>query len=337
MHITGGSRHVSSCMASGEREKGHTMTQDVTPLFTPLDVRGHRLRNRVVMPPMVQLRPITAPEGIAWYGERARGGAGLVIVEATSVFRFGPELTAGNLAPLVDAIHQGGALAAIQLYPWHFGQTISPADLARDEIDALVAAYETAARTCAEAGFDGVEPHGAHGYLLNRFFAPGQNERIDEYGGSLENRMRLALRIVETVKAALPSDRLLLYRHTPVGEGYGMKDSLVLAGQLVQAGVDVLDVSPASAERPGDRAAPFMDLGVPVIAVNALDVVERALEVLAEGRADLVAVGRGLIADPEWPNKVQEGRFDEIVSCTYCNGCFDDLAADAPVGCTLWS
>ena len=158
-----------------------------------------------------------------------------------------------------------------------------------------------AARVCGEAGFDGIEPHGAHGYVLNQFFSPVQNTRHDEYAGSLENRMRLALRIVRAVRPIC--DRfgmVLLYRHTPVGEGYGIEESRLLAAALVTAGVDVLDISPASDRAPGDRAAPFVGLGVPVIAVNELDEVERALEVLDEGRADLIAVGRGLIADPDW-------------------------------------
>ena len=106
---------------------------------------------------------------------------------------------------------------------------------------------------------------------------------------------------------------------------------------MVKAGVDILDISPASAERPGDRAAPFKKLGVPVIAVNELDEIERALEVLNEGRADLVAVGRGLIADPDWPTKVREGRFDDIVACIRCDeGCFGNLREGIPIECTQW-
>jgi 2,4-dienoyl-CoA reductase-like NADH-dependent reductase (Old Yellow Enzyme family) len=129
---------------------------------------------------------------------------------------------------------------------------------------------------------------------------------------------------------------LLLYRHTPVGPGYGIADSLALAEALVEAGADLLDLSPSSIDAPGDRAAPFVGLGVPVIAVNELDRVERALEVLLEHRASLVAVGRGLIADPEWANKVRAGRLDEIVECIYCDACHDDLQAGIPVGCSQW-
>lgn len=311
---------------------------DVGPLFEPLRVGGKTLRNRIVMPPMVVVRGITTPEGIEWYGERARGGVGLVIVEATSVNRFGEELTAENLKPLVDAIHDGGALAAIQLFPVDFGVEVSPAGLGREVIERMVDRYRTAARICGEAGFDGIEPHGAHGYVLNQFFSPVQNRRRDEFGGCLENRMRLGLRIVEAVRPVCEAaGMLLLYRHTPVGQGYEIDESLVLAGKLVEAGADILDISPASAEKPGDRAAPFKGLGVPVIAVNELDRIDRALETLAEERADLVAVGRGLIADPEWPLKVRDGRFEEIVECIRCDeGCFGNLRAGIPVECTQW-
>jgi len=312
---------------------------DVSPLFRPLVVRNKTLRNRVVMPPMVVLRGLTTPEGIEWYGQHARGGVGLAIVEATAVNRFGTELTAENMKPLVDAIHEGGALAAIQLFPETRGAASAPAELSTGQIEEMVRDYRLATELCAGAGFDGVEPHGAHGFLLNQFFSPVQNLRADEYGGSLNDRMRLALEIVKTVRPVCDSnDLLLLYRHTPVGQGYGIKESLVLGQHLVAAGVDILDISPASVEQPGDRAAPFKSLGVPVIAVNQLDRVERAIEVLNEQRADLVAIGRGLIADPNWPVKIKSGRFDDIIQCTYCDvKCFGNLDKGIPVECTQWT
>ena len=310
---------------------------DVSPLFAPLEVRGKTLRNRIVMPPMVVNRGLTGPESWEWYGRRAAGGVGLAIVEATNVVGFGGELTAENLRPLVQAIHQGGALAAIQVFPGRRGQSTTPAQMTREEIDQLVAMNRTAAEICAAAGFDGVEPHGAHGFLLNQFFSPERNGRTDEYGGSLANRMRLALRIVGTIEPIVhQAGMLLLYRHTPVGPGYGIEESLALGRALGEAGVDILDISPASHVAPADRAAPFMALGVPVIGVNQLDRVERALEVLRAKRASLVAVGRGLIADPDWPAKVRAGRFDEIVACTGCDQCHADLRRGVAVGCSQW-
>jgi 2,4-dienoyl-CoA reductase-like NADH-dependent reductase (Old Yellow Enzyme family) len=305
-------------------------------------VKGKELRNRIVMPPMVGLRRLTTPEGVEWYGSHVRGGVGLVIVEATAVNRFGSELTAENMKPLVDAIHDGGALAAIQLFPVTFdfprvGEPPTPNTVDLDEIEEIIANYRTATEVCAGAGFDGVEPHGAHNYLINQFFSPVQNGRTDAFGGSIENRMRFGLRIVESVHSACDGGMILLYRHTPVGQGYGIEESLILAEELVRAGVELLDISPSSDESPGDLAAPFKRFGVPVIAVGEMDMVGRALEVMAEDRADLVAVGRGLIADPEWSIKVREGRFDEIVECTKCDEkCFGNLRAGIPIECNEW-
>ena len=104
--------------------------------------------------------------------------------------------------------------------------------------------------------------------------------------------------------------------------------------KLVAEGVDVLDISPASDQAPADLAAPFRSLGVPVIGVNQLDDVKRALEALNEGRADLIAVGRGLIADPLWPQKVDNGQIKDIITCTRCNqGCFGNLRKGIPIQC----
>jgi 2,4-dienoyl-CoA reductase-like NADH-dependent reductase (Old Yellow Enzyme family) len=314
------------------------MSIDVTPLFRPLQVKGFTLRNRIVMPPMVSKRNIVGPDGLKWYGEHAAGGVGLVIVEATAVNRFGGELTVQNLRGLVQAIHDGGALATIQLFPVTFGRPVKPADLSKQEIRQILDLYRQASRICAEAGFDGVEPHGAHGFILNQFFSPSQNGRKDEFGGTPDNRMRMGLEVVRASRQGLGPDKLLLYRHTPVEDGsYGLEESLVFAGKLVAEGVDILDISPASDRSPADRAQPFRKLGVPVIGVNLMDEVERALEALNEGRADLIAVGRGLIADRFWPQKVKDGRFNEIVRCVRCEEkCFGNLRKGLPIECSQW-
>jgi 2,4-dienoyl-CoA reductase-like NADH-dependent reductase (Old Yellow Enzyme family) len=313
------------------------MNLDVTPLFEPLTVKDRTIPNRIVMPPMVSNRSIVGEDGIEWYRERAAGGVGLVIVEATAVNRFGEELSAENLGGLVEAIHEDGALAAIQLFPVTFGSDVSPGDLNDEQIREIIQLFEKASEICARAGFDGVQPHGAHGYLINQFFSPANNERTDEYGGSLENRMRMGIEVVRASRKGLGEERLILYRHTPSQkESYTIEESLAFAEKLVSEGVDVLDISPASEELPADRAEPFRGLGVPVIAVNQMDDVGRALEALNEDRADLIAVGRGLIADPLWPEKVRDGRFDELVSCTRCNeGCFGNLREGIPIECVM--
>ena len=308
-------------------------------LSEPLTIAGRPCRNRVVMPPVVTVRDPVSAEGVSWYGEHAAGGPGLVIIEATGVPRFGEDITVATLRPLVDAIHDGGALAAIQLFPVHFGSDAEVDTTSLAGIAAIVNQYRVAARICAEAGMDGVEPHGAHGYLLNRFFSPAENHRTDEYGGSLENRMRLGLGLVRAVVEEVGPELFVLYRHSPVQEeSYGLEDSLPFARRLVDAGVAVLDISPSSDRGLADLAAPFMGLGAAVIAVGSMDEAGRAHEALGQGRCDLVAVGRGLIADPQWPLKVQAGQWDCVVKCTKCNTkCFGNLKKGVPIACTQWT
>ena len=316
------------------------MTIDCSPLFAPIQIKNKLLPNRIVMPPLVVNRGLTGKDALDWYGSHARGGAGMVIVEATDIPLFGAELTVAHMRPLVDAIHQGGALAAIQLFPGRRLSPQDPADLSLDDIRRLVDLFVEATAICGDAGFDAVQPHGAHGYLLTRFFSRRLNRRSDEYGGlALQGRMHLALEIVQAMAPlAHQTGMLLMYRHTPLQDnmGYTFDDSLFLAGELVKLGVDVLDISPSSAIVPGDLAVPFRRFGVPVIAVGRMDVPERALEVLSERRADLVAVGRGLIADQDWPKKVREGRFNDIVACTHCDQCQVDQKQGQVVGCVEW-
>ena len=308
-------------------------------IFSPLRIRHLELRNRIVVPPMVQLRPITSDQGIAWYRRLAAGGPGLVIVEATGVPGFGGKLTVDTLRPLVEAIHAGGAAAAIQLFPIAFGEKVSPNDLSVAQIDAIVDQYGLAAATCLEAGFDGVEPHGAHGYLLNQFFMPDKNQRTDDYGGSLANRGHLAVRIVKRIAEAAGDRLLIFYRHTPTGQAYTLADSLMLAERLIDAGVAVLDISPAMQHEVADAAAPFKaKFDVPVIAVNGMDDPDAAVAALEAGRCDLIAVGRQMIADALWPNKLREDGLADVLPCQKCDaGCFGNLSDGKLVECVQWS
>jgi 2,4-dienoyl-CoA reductase-like NADH-dependent reductase (Old Yellow Enzyme family) len=307
-------------------------------IFSPLTIKGVTLRNRVVCPPMVQVRSIVSKEGIAWYRRLAAGGAGLVIVEATGVPHFGAELTVENLRPLTKAVHAEGAAIAIQLFPVPFGQKIDLNELTSAQIEGIVQQYGRTAAICREAGFDGVEPHGAHGYMINQMFMPDINRRTDEYGRSLDNRGRLAVQIVQRMRKVAGPDLLILYRHSPVGQQYTIDDSLHLATSLIDAGVDVLDISPAKKEVAADLAAPFKArFSVPVIAVQGMDDPAAAAEALQQRRCDLVAVGRQLIADAAWPRKVQQGNLADLVLCSKCNkGCFGRLREGKPVECIHW-
>ena len=307
-------------------------------LFEPLRVRGVELPSRVVVPPMYQVRPVTSPQGIAWYRRLAAGGAALVIVEGLNVARFGDDLTPAGLAGLAKCIHAAGAAAAVQLFPGSLGADVEPDAPDAEDLRRLVGDFARAAAVCRDAGFDGVEPHGAHGFALNRFFMPDRNHRTDAYGGSLDNRCRLAVEIVRAIRAAAGEDLLVLYRHTPVGQEYSLDESLVLADKLVAAGADVLDISPAKKDRPADLAQPFRTrCAVPVIAVGGMEDPDAAAEALRSRRCDLVGVGRQLIADAAWPAKVRAGRFDEIIPCDKCDaGCFGNIHAGKPVYCTQW-
>lgn len=312
------------------------MKPEHRPLFEPLTIKGVTLRNRIVLPPMASNRDLTQPEGVVWYRQFARGGVGLVIVEATRIHRFEDHFTADNLRPLVEAVHSEGAAIAIQMFMAPTEGRDTPTAMTREDIEAGIARFASAAAVCQAAGFDGVEPHGAHGFLLNQFFSPIRNQRTDDYGGNLINRMRMGLDVVRAIREEVGDGLLLFYRHTPVEEnGYSIEDSVALAKELLIAGLDVLDVSPASDKSPADLAWPFKrELPIPVIAVNRMCDHERAVLTLREGRADLVAIGRGLIADPDWVRKTQDERFDEIIECTECNqGCFGNLSAGKPVEC----
>jgi 2,4-dienoyl-CoA reductase (NADPH2) len=163
-----------------------------------------------------------------------------------------------------------------------------------------------------------------------------EKARTDAYGGSPAARAKLALDIVRAVRERVGDKLLIFYRHTPVEkDGYGLDDSRTFAQWLVEAGVDVLDISPASDEQPADLAAAIKEaVDVPVIGVNEMDVAERAVEALEQRRCDLIAIGRGLIADPDLPRKWQMGMLDGVTACTRENqGCFGNLREGKPVRC----
>ena len=214
---------------------------EYSPLFQPLVVRRIKLRNRIVCPPMVTNRDIVGKDGIEWYRRMAEGGAGLVIVEATHTSRFGEDLNVDGLRRLVEAVKGEGAAVAIQLFMSPVDGRNSPDSLTPKDISLSVDRFRRAAAMCREAGFDGVEPHGAHGFLLNQFFSRRTNHRRDAYGGDLEGRMRLGTEVVRAVRSEVGKDMLVLYRHTPEEPGgYTLDESLKFAGRLVEAGVGLV-------------------------------------------------------------------------------------------------
>ncbi|MGQ9523590.1 MAG: oxidoreductase [Armatimonadota bacterium] len=320
-------------------------------LFQPIQVRGKTIRNRIVMPPMVTNMGLVTDQAVAWYAERAKGGVGLVIVESTPLERLREPHIREGLPRLADAAHSAGALIAMQVFfsPTVDGRPVSvsgtdeaPA-ISAEQIRAKAEQFAESAALLRACGFDGMEPHGAHGFFLNQFFSPRHNRRQDEFGGSLEGRMQTGLSIVSAIRKAVGSDFIVLYRHTPdeqAPDGYGLEDSIVFAERLAQAGVDILDISPStragSDNHAGMAAAIRRVVSVPVIAVGGMKDPAAASAAIEQGKCDLVAVGRGLIAEPHWVSKVREGRLNEITWCVECNErCFGHLREGIPIGCKV--
>ncbi len=339
-------------------------------LFTPLDLRGTRLRNRVMVSPMCQY---SAEDGLPqpWHmvhlGGLARGGAGLVVAEATAVApegRISPWDTglwsdgqAQAWAPIVDFVRSQGAVAGVQLAhagnkastyrPWS-GRgsvpeadggwpTVGPSDigypglaapraLGAQEVPAVVDAFAAAARRALSAGFDVVEVHAAHGYLLHQFLSPLSNDRTDDYGGDLLGRARLLLEVVGAVRAEWPDDQPVLVRISAtdwVDGGHSLDDSVAVAGWLRDLGVDLVDVSSGGASpeqeispEPGYQvplsARIRAEAGIPTAAVGLITEPWQAEEILAEGWADVIALGRVLLRDPQWPLRAAHELGDEV-------------------------
>lgn len=298
--------------------------------------------------------------------------ASLVSPDAYGV---GPELRlhgaafVPGLRRLVDALHPFEIPVGIQL--WHPGRqtllgtpiapspvplssrTPVPHELTRAEIATLVDYYALSAEVSREAGFDFVEVHGAHCYLPCEFISPLSNLRDDEYGGSLENRARFALEIVAAIRERCGADYPVMFRISGAegaAGGFEIEDAAAVCGLLEQAGVCAVSVSAGNWYALHQTIAPmFVPRGfllplaerirhsveVPVIAVGRLDDPALAESALSEGRADLIAVGRALIADPDWPRKVLAGRLDEIRPCISCNACVDLVANAKQARCAV--
>ena len=355
-------------------------------LFAPGKIGHMELRNRVVMAPMVvQLAAengAVTPRGIEYYARRAQGGAAMVIVEATWItpegkaFACQAGLDRNALIPghfeLVEAIHRHGAKAACQLHHGgaranpvltggiivapsavaEAGVAVVPRELAPQEIVALADAYARAAQRAQRAGYDAVELHGAHGYLIHQFLSPVTNRRTDEYGGSAVKRMRFAALVIDRVRAAVGSRYPILFRLSAEG-GYGIDEAVEIAHALDACGVDAIHVSiggtaPTSLvapdaspmARPEGWLTGFSErikkrVAVPVIVVGEIRHPRFAEDVLAQGRADFIALARPLLADPDWPLKAKAGRDDEIRHCISCDYCRLALLDTRPIRCLV--
>ena len=316
-------------------------------LLDPLAVKGVTLRNRIVMPPMQSGRASFNGEVtnrlINFYVRRSEG-VGLPIVEHSYISvtgKIGPkqlgihdDSLVSGLEKLAVAIHSVGAPAVVQIT--HAGgvankkvigvQPLGPSsrgksrDLDAEEMSIIADEFAAAAERAVKAGFDGVELHGAHGYLLNQFFSPLFNLRQDEFGGSLENRIRFPLMIVEKVRRCL-GDKLLLYRlgsDDLAPSGTHIEDSISFALKLELSGVDIIDVSggmcgcePWQLRHVEGYFIPQASqikkaVKAPVIGVGGIRKAEFADKLVSDGKVDLVAVGRALLKDPDWAKKTAQ-------------------------------
>jgi NADPH2 dehydrogenase len=323
-------------------------------LFDSLTIKNLTLKNRIVLPPMGT--NVASEEGeltdkhLQRYLPVAEAGVGLIIVEHSYVSREGryratqlgvwhDKLIPG-LRRLVDAVHAHGVPICLQLnhsgakgFPEVIGRqpagpsdvvppgsTAKPRPMTREEIAEVVRAFGEAARRALEAGFDAVEVHGAHGYLLSQFVSPVLNTRNDEYGGDLEGRLRLPLEVLVEVRKRVGADYPVFYRlgaDDLVPGGVTPEEGERIAARLAAAGVDVLDISGGIG---GGGADLFSEQGffVPlaarvkrasnaiVIGVGNVREPAYADRVVREGQIDLVAVGRAQAADPAWSRKARE-------------------------------
>ncbi len=313
-------------------------------ILDPLNIRGLTLRNRFVMPPMhtglATNNGAVTDSLIEHYVQRSEA-LGLVIVEHSYVTIEGrlsqnqlgiyDDSLVSGLKELAHCIHKKGASVILQIN--HAGkstnaevtgtQPVAPSpfggsrQLEVKEIEAVTEAFALAAERAVKADFDGVELHGAHGYLLNQFFSPLVNRRTDNYGGSLENRMRFPLEVVVRVREKL-GGKILSYRLGAVDldpAGVDIKDSKKFAAKMEEAGVDVIHVSggfcgssPESLQTGQGYFIPHAHkiekvVKIPIIGVGGITDPEYADKIIKEGKVDLVAVGRALLNDSNWAKK----------------------------------
>lgn len=332
----------------------------MSKLFSPIQLRGSTIKNRIFVSPMCQY---SAHDGILndWhrvhYGSRAVGGAGLVMIEASSVSPAGRITPYDSgiwsaqqveaLRPIIASIREQGATPGIQLahagrkgsctQPWMGGKGIAiqnggwqplapsavpfstdynlPREMDQADIDKVTAEFATATKLALVAGFETVEIHMAHGYLLHQFLSPLSNRRSDSYGGSLANRMRFPMQVAQTVRELWPEDKPVMVRISAtdwVEGGWDMTGSLTLVNQLKAIGIDMVDVSsgglvpgaviPAA---PGYQTAFAAELrkqtGMAISAVGMITGAIQAEHILVTGQADVVSIARELLRDPYWP------------------------------------
>lgn len=357
-------------------------------LFQPININAVQIRNRLLVPPMVtnycHADNTVSERLIAYHVARARGGFGLIIVEDFAVHPWGKGFPAipglwedrfiAGCRRLTAAVHGAGGKIFAQLY--HAGaQTteavigiqplapsaflhplkgVLPRELTVGEIEEIVACFGQAAHRSREAGFDGVEVHGSHSYLVAQFMSPYTNRRTDRYGGDLLGRLRFPLDILASIRRCAGGDFPVVMRFAGderVSEGRGIEESRVVARLLEDAGYDALHVTTATTASLPYIAPPYytpvgLNVGyaeqikkvvsIPVITTGRISDPVLAEHFLAQGCADMVGMGRASIADPELPNKTAAGLLEDIRPCLAClQGCIGYLYQGRAITCTV--
>jgi 2,4-dienoyl-CoA reductase (NADPH2) len=351
-------------------------------LLSPLNLGFTQLRNRCIMGSMhtgLEDRFYNYSKLAAYFRERARGGVGLIVTGGISPNRRGWLLPFGgtlnslgdiwNHRKVTTAVHEEGGKILMQiLHSGRYGyqpfivsaskkkspiSMFTPKPLDEAGIQSTINDYVRCARLAQKSGYDGVEIMGSEGYLLNQFLCVRTNQRQDRWGGSIENRMRLPIEIVRSVRAAVGADFIIMYRHSILDlvEGGNSWDEVVTVAQALEgAGVTILNTGIGwhEARVPTivtsvPRAAFASVAGrlkqavkIPVVASNRINMPDQAEAIIANGDADMVSMARPFLADPEFVNKAATGRADEINTCIACNqACLDHTFANKRASCLV--
>jgi 2,4-dienoyl-CoA reductase-like NADH-dependent reductase (Old Yellow Enzyme family) len=355
-------------------------------LFSPIKLGKHTIRNRVWMAAHATLLVkdhLFTQAHLHYYAERARHGVGVITMEAMAVhpttqpykgkaFAFDPRMVP-EYRKIADAVHQHGAKILCQ--PWHRGRETSsvtnglpvwapssipcavyremPHVMTVEDIKAIIEGYRLSARYAREGGLDGVEVHSmSHGYLLNQFLSPATNHRNDAFGGSLENRLRIVLEILDATRQETGPDMIVGVRiNSDDGHEGGLRpaDWADIAKRLEATGhLDYISCShgtylnrmliyPTSPQEHGFQMAATRQVKqavkIPVVGVGRIVTPEEAEKHLAAGDCDFVALARALVADGEWVSKAQRGEGAKVRPCVGANWCMSSIFAQAPIAC----
>ncbi|WP_010631499.1 FAD-dependent oxidoreductase [Sporolactobacillus vineae] len=366
------------------------MVTDYPLLFKPLTVKRMTIKNRIIMPPMgtnfANLDGSMSEDHLSYYRDRARGGTGLIILEnvcidypmgtnGTTQLRMDNDQFIPGLYKFTETMHAYGTCVSVQInhagasaYPGRLNgaRPVSssevpskkggsvPRPLSREEILAIVKKYGEAARRAQRAGFDCVEIHAGHSYLLSQFLSPYYNQRHDEFGGSPENRARFTRMVIDEVRRQVGPHFPIALRFSAdefVPGGNSLEDTLALLDFLNNQ-IDIFNVSAALNDsiqyqidemslKDGWRAymaeAVRKKFGKVTVTSGNIRTPATAEQILEDGQADLIALGRGLLAEPYWVNKVRNGQEDLLRKCISCNiGCADNRIAQCkPIRCTI--